>query len=262
VAAPDSWDPDQYERFRAERSAPFWDLAALLRPVDAPRIVDLGCGTGELTAELHRRIAARETVGIDNSRAMLERAADHAGDGLRFEAGDIAAYDDTGYDIVFSNAALQWVPDHHAALARWTRLLSPGGQLAVQVPANVDHPSHLLSVETAHESPFVDAMGGAPPPDPVRSVLAPEAYATLLDELGFEVQHVRLQVYGHRLDSTADVVEWVKGTSLTRFRTALADDGLFDALVARYRERLLDCLGMRRPYFYPFKRILFWARLP
>jgi trans-aconitate 2-methyltransferase len=92
-------------------------------------------------------------------------------------------------------------------------------------------------------------------------VLKPEDYATILYELGFADQHVRLQVYGHRLVSTAEVVEWVKGTSLTRFASRLPD-GLFDEYVDRYRTRLVDTLGMHEPYFYPFKRILFWgARL-
>jgi trans-aconitate 2-methyltransferase len=95
----------------------------------------------------------------------------------------------------------------------------------------------------------------------VLGVLKPEQYAVALDRLGFGAQHVRLQVYGHRLATTADVVEWTKGTSLTRFRKALADDALFDAFVARYRQRLLDCLGEHSPYFYPFKRVLLWGRM-
>lgn len=264
TAAADSWDPQQYDRFQAERSQPFWDLAGLLQPVDAPRLVDLGCGTGELTAQLHARIDARETLGIDNSRAMLDQAAQYSSDRVRFEFGDIATVDTDAVgtaDIVFSNAAMQWLPDHEAVLSRWTTLLRPGGQLAVQVPSNADHPSHLLSAEVAAESPFVEAMGGTPPPDPVLGVLKPEYYAVILDRLGFGKQHVRLQVYGHTLGSTADVVEWVKGTSLTRFRKALADDALFDEFVARYRRRLLDCLGEHSPFFYPFKRVLLWGRM-
>ena len=260
----DQWDPKQYDRFQAERSQPFWDLAALLQPVDRPRLLDLGCGTGELTAQLHARIGAAETLGIDNSQAMLGEAAAFATGNVRFELGDIADVDAAAvgeFDIVFSNAALQWLPDHESMLARWAALVRSGGQLAVQVPANADHPSHLLSAEVAAESPFVEAMGGTPPPDPVLGVLKPEQYAVVLDRLGFTEQHVRLQVYGHRLDSTADVVEWTRGTSLTRFRKALADDALFDAFVARYRQRLLDCLGEHSPYFYPFKRVLFWGRM-
>jgi trans-aconitate 2-methyltransferase len=260
----DSWDPAQYDRFQAERSQPFWDLAGLLQPVDAPRLLDLGCGTGELTAQLHARIGAAETLGVDYSKAMLDQATQYAADKLSFEPGDIATVDAEALgtaDIVFSNAAMQWLPDHEAVLSRWTTVLRPGGQLAVQVPSNADHPSHVLSAEVAAESPFVGAMGGTPPPDPVLGVLKPEQYAVILDRLGFGQQHVRLQVYGHRLASTADVVEWVKGTSLTRFRKALADDALFDEFVARYRRRLLDCLGEHSPFFYPFKRVLLWGRM-
>ena len=97
-------------------------------------------------------------------------------------------------------------------------------------------------------------------PDPVaQNVLAPERYAVLLDQLGFERQHVRLQVYLHHLSSTADVVEWVKGTTLTRFKPAFGPEG-WPRFVDRYRERLLALEGDRSPYLYPFKRILMWGQ--
>jgi trans-aconitate 2-methyltransferase len=95
----------------------------------------------------------------------------------------------------------------------------------------------------------------------VRSVLAPEAYAELLDVLGFVDQHVRLQVYGHHLASTAEVVEWLKGTSLTRFRARLDDDA-YARFLERFRTRVLAEVGDRQPYFYAFKRILMWGRAP
>jgi trans-aconitate 2-methyltransferase len=119
----------------------------------------------------------------------------------------------------------------------------------------------VLGLEVAAESPFREALERDPPPDPGRNVLAPGEYAELLHELGFTDQHVRLQVYGHRLVSTDEVVEWAKGTHLTYFRARLPDD-VYAQYVDRYRRRLLDRLGERRPYFYAFKRILFWARLP
>jgi trans-aconitate 2-methyltransferase len=260
TSADDSrWDPDQYERFKAERARPFWDLLALVRPCPGGRVVDLGCGTGELTKELHRHLEASETVGIDSSPAMLERARPFAGDGLRFEQGDIATWEPAPYDVMFSNAALHWLPDHRRLLARLTRAIPAGGQLAVQVPANTDHPSHSVGMEVAGEAPFADALAADPPPDSGTSVLAPDDYAVLLDELGFSEQLVRLQVYPHRLASSADVVEWVKGTALTFFRARLSDE-LYDLFLERYRRRLLDVIGDRRPYLYTFKRILFWAR--
>lgn len=259
----DTWEPAQYERFAAERSQPFFDLVGLLAPVPGGRMLDLGCGTGSLTADAHRQLGLAETVGVDSSPAMLAEAASVSAPGLRFEQGDIGSLSAEGgaWDVVLANAALQWVPDHPEVLASWTALLQPGGQLAVQVPANVDHPSHRTIVDVASEEPFLPAFGAdGPPPDPVTRVLRPEVYAELLHSLGFAEQHVRLQVYGHVLPSTAAVVEWTKGTSLTRIRRALPDD-LYEAFVIRYRERLLDVVGDRAPYFYAFKRILFRARL-
>lgn len=263
AATGDSWQPAQYHRFQQERQAPFFDLLALLQAVPGGRVVDLGCGTGELSHILHQRLEAAETLGIDNSAEMLAEARSTV-DGLTFREGDIGGFDEPGaWDVVAANASLQWVPDHATVLARWTGSLRPGGQLAVQMPANVDHASHRLSSEVALDPEFAaafEASGGPPPADPVLSVLRPEQYAVLLDELGFVDQHVRLQVYGHHLASTAEVVEWVKGTSLTRFRRRLPPD-VYETFVNRYRQRLLAELGDHHPYFYAFKRILLWGRL-
>lgn len=257
MAQRETWDPEQYGRFEAERSQPFYDLAGLVYPRKAMRVVDLGCGTGALTQYLHRKLEARETVGVDRSEAMLAESARHAGDGVRFERGEIATWEpDEPLDLVFSNAALQWSPDHEALLARLAGFLGPDGQLAVQLPANFDHPSHTALRDVAAAEPFAGALGGYEPPS---AVLAPEAYAALLERLGFRWQHVRLQVYGHRLGSREDVVEWAKGTALTPYRGRLSPD-LYEQFVARYRERLLPQLEDAQPYFYPFKRLLFWGR--
>lgn len=257
--ATDAWDPTQYERFKSERTAPFIDLLSLVQVRSPARVVDLGCGTGELTALMAERLGAGDVLGIDRSPAMLERAAAHADGRLRFEQGDIADFDGPEADLVVANASLQWLPDHRAALSRWASALGPGGELAVQVPANVDHPSHTSAVDVAGEAPFAEAFGDWSPADPVRSVLSPAAYAELLYELGFGEQHVRLQVYGHVLESTDEVVEWLKGTSLTRFAARLSDD-LYDQFVERYRARVVAALGRRSPYFYAFQRIVFWGR--
>jgi len=253
----DTWDPAQYERFRDERARPFLDLLALVRPRPGMRVVDLGCGTGELTARLHDEVAAGETLGIDRSEAMLARARPLAEGGLRFEAGDIAAFAArAAYDLVFSNAALHWVDDHAALFARLTAALRLGGQLAVQMPANFDHPSHVVAAEIAAEAPFRDALGGHVRGRPV---LPHEDYTLLLERLGYAEQHVRLQVYGHRLAARDEVVEWVKGTLLTDYQRRLPAE-LYERFVARYRERLLPALEDTRPYFFTFKRVLLWAQ--
>lgn len=256
---PEVWDPDQYHLFAAERRAPFDDLLALVEPHPGGRVVDLGCGSGELTAVLHQHTGAAETLGIDTSLAMLERASAVAGGGLSFRQGDVAAFAGRQLDVVFANASLQWVPDHPALLARLAGSVAAGGQLAFQVPANYDHPSHLVGMEVAAEEPFARAFGGRPPEDHTRSVLAPERYAELLDRLGATAQHVRLQVYGHHLESADAVVEWVKGTFLTPIQAALGAD-LFPVYLERYRQRLRQALGSTQPYFYAYKRILVRAR--
>ena len=258
----DAWEPSQYERFKDQRAAPFHDLLALLHPAPGGDAVDLGCGTGELSVLLHERLGTQRTVGVDSSTEMLKRAAELDAAGVTFREGDIGTFSEPeSWDVVVANASLQWVPDHQAVLTRWHASLRPSGQLAVQVPANVDHPAHLLAAEVAESAEFIDAFKGSPPPDTVHNVLKPEAYAELLEQLGFVSQHVRLQVYPHRLASTADVVEWVKGTSLTRFKRVL-DDVTYERFLDRYRARVIDRLGDRHPYFYAFKRILMWGRRP
>ena len=253
----DAWNPEQYDRFRDQRRQPFRDLLALLSPRPGMRVLDLGCGTGEPTAELHRSLSARETLGIDSSPAMLEECRGLEGGGLHFALSDIANL--TGrseWDVIFSNAALHWVPDHRELLDRLSRALTSDGQLAVQVPANFEQPTHLAAVEVAQQQPFREALGGFTQP---RWVLEPEAYASLLFSLGFREQTVRLQVYAHVLDSREEVVEWVKGTTLTPYQERLGPD-LFPGFLAHYRERLFEQLSDRRPFFFPFRRILFWAQ--
>jgi trans-aconitate 2-methyltransferase len=273
----DPWDPAQYEQFVAERNAPFFDLLALVRPIPGGRAADLGCGTGALTAELHRHVQAALTLGVDGSQAMLARARALAGGGLSFARGDIASFAEAGkrgepgepgkrgepggqarWDLIFSNAALQWVPDHPRLLERLAATLAAGGQLAVQVPANQDHVSHLVAAELAAEEPFSRATGGYRRVNPVQP---PERYAELLERLGFAEQHVRLQIYPHHLTGREQVIDWARGTLLTDYQRRMPAE-LFERFLAGYRERLLPRLDRRRPYFYPFKRILLWGAGP
>ena len=243
------WQPDQYTRFKSERAQPFHDLLALVEPRPHMRVVDLGCGTGELTKHLHEQLAADETIGIDNSETMLLKAGAFGGQMLRFEQGDIEAFvADRPFDLVFSNAAFHWVPGHEALFARLASFLAPHGQLAVQMPANDDHPSHVTAAEVAHDFGI---------PRRADYLLPIEKYASLLHRLGFKRQHARVQVYGNLLESTAAVVEWVKGTLLTDYERRLGDD--FPRFLADYTARLMEKLGDERPYFYTYKRMVMWG---
>ncbi len=257
----DVWKPELYARFRAERSRPFYDLLAMVRDRPGMRVVDLGCGTGELTADAHKRLRARSTLGVDSSPAMLEKAQPLAGEGLSFALGDIARFEDpenAGYDLVLSNAALHWVPDHPALLLRLSRLLAPGGQLAVQVPANQTHASHRLANELAREEPFATALKGYVRH---RSVLTPVEYALQLRRLGLVEEESRLQVYVHELSEPADIVEWCRGTLLTDYEKRLPP-GLWHQYLEAYRQRIVAAIPDERPYLYTYQRILFSAMRP
>lgn len=259
-----AWDPAQYQRFAAERAQPFYDLAALVERRPGMRVVDLGCGAGELTAWLHRELEARETLGLDADAAMLLQAAAHAGGGARFEAADIRAWSpEQPFDLVFSNAALQWVEGHEELWRRLAGWVAPGGQLAVQMPMNDDHPSHATARALAAEEPYASALayagpGGAGGRFPT---LPPERYAELLHELGFERARVYVEVYGHLLPETRAIVEWIKGSALTPYRERLAQE-LYARFIEEYTSRLVDRLGEQAPFFYTFKRVLMWGRKP
>jgi len=255
----DPWNPDQYGKFLREREQPFIDLAALIRPQPELRIVDLGCGTGRLTRRLHEQLGAAATLGLDRSPRMLAEANRESRiDGVRFEERDIAAFPADGerFDLVFSNAALHWVDDHARLFDRLASALTPGGQIAVQMPAMHGDPSHATAMELCEIEPFRSALAGWRRSSPV---LLPEQYAQLLFRLGFAAPAVRLIVYPHVLAGPEDVIEWMKGTLLAEYSRHLPP-GVFAAFVDEYRRRLLERLEPERPFLFPFKRILIWGR--
>lgn len=248
---PDRWKPQVYERFREQRERPVHDLLALLRPSPGGSAADLGCGTGRYTPVLHRHVQAATTVGIDSSPAMLADADAHLVPGVSFREGDIADLDGE-WDVLFANASIQWLPDPPGTMAGLVRRLREGGQLAVQVPANFDHPSHTVAAE-------VGAEFGVPAPE--RRVLDPGEYAEILVRAGIHDPEVVLRVYGHHMQRTDEVIEWVSGTLLTHYERVLDDDA-FVAFLAEYRNRLLTRLRDpegSRSYFYAFPRILIWG---
>ncbi|MBK9964317.1 MAG: methyltransferase domain-containing protein [Holophagales bacterium] len=248
--------PSDSTRSSFASSAPFFDLLDLVESRPGMRAVDLGCGTGELTRQLHERLGCRETLGLDRSAKMLEKSAAFAAPGLRFERRTVEGFaPDAPFDLVFSNAALHFVEEHEALWPRLASALAPGGQMAVHLPANQDHPTHLTAREVAAEEPFATALGGFLHPT---HRLPVEAYATLFHRLGFARQAVKLVVYGHLLESRESVVEWVKGSILTEYQSRMSPE-LYELFLETYRQRLLQRLTDERPYFFTFKRVLMHA---
>jgi trans-aconitate 2-methyltransferase len=250
------WNPDRYEQFQKERFQPFDDLFRLVKPGEGMRVVDLGCGTGELTRRLADALPASEVTGIDSSAEMLARAEKYRRPGLRFEQGAIETVEGQ-WDLVFSHAAIQWVNDHRSFIPRLLALVRPGGQLAVQLPSNHGHASHLLIMEVAGEEPFREALGGWSRLSPVLPV---EAYAELLYESGAEEIVVFEKVYAHVLESSDALADWTSSTVLVPYFERLPED-LHEPFMKRYRARL-HARWPNRPVFYGFKRTLFAATRP
>lgn len=239
------WDPLQYGRYADERARPFFELTARIE-ADAPQVVvDLGCGSGELTVTLAERWPQALVRGIDASPEMIGQAR-HEG-AVEFSVGDAAEFSAAGIDVLVSNAALQWVPSHRELIARWSAQLATGGWLAFQVPANFDAPSHVLMRELAASAQWRDRLAGV-----LRgsdSTAPPEEYLELLSAAEMEVDVWRTE-YLHVLQGEDPVLEWVGGTALRPVLAALSPPEA-EAFTSQYATALRSAYP-RRPYGTPF----------
>jgi trans-aconitate 2-methyltransferase len=244
------WDPAQYHKFSAERSAPFDDLLKLVHVRTGLRVVDLGCGTGELTRKLADTLPDSDILGLDFSMEMLDaaRAAQFARPGLRFEQGDQSQLEGE-WDVIFSNAALQWSEDHASLIPRLFARLKQGGQMAIQMPSNHDHISHRKIREVAGCEPFRSALNGWTRRSPVLPI---EAYAELLFQQEAEQVLIFEKVYPHVLENADAIVEWISGTALVPYFERL-NEALRELFVQVLRNELRLALP-GQPVFYPFKR--------
>lgn len=217
-------------------------------------ILDLGCGNGHLTKQLHERLIAKKTIGIDSSSAMLKNSPQNISN-LVFQQAQIENYiPNAPLDLIFSNAALQWVGGHEALLTKLTQYLSLQGQLAIQMPDNYEYPTHSLARQLAEKPAFKEKLNDHRDP----SVLSIEVYSELLYRLGFQNQNIKSQIYPHVLESTQSIIEWVKGSLLTSYKSHLPPD-LYQLFLEQYQNMIYEKFGDIRPFFMPFKRILLWA---
>jgi trans-aconitate 2-methyltransferase len=247
------WDPHVYLEFADQRTRPARDLLGAVSLPDPGRVVDLGCGTGTSTRLLAARWPHADVLGLDSSAEMIAAAEQTPVPGVRYGLADIARWrPEQAYDVIFTNAALQWVPGHLDLLPGWLDSLPPGGRLALQVPANWDQPAHTLLRELCAEPTWRDRLG-----DVLRhhDLPGPVEY---LDRLGGGVLDVWETTYHHRLTGTDPVLEWVRGTALRPVLTALADDpAARDAFEAEYAAALRAAYPADRHGLthYPFRRV-------
>jgi trans-aconitate 2-methyltransferase len=246
------WNPSEYLKFSDHRDRPFFDLMAQVQ-TDSPReVADLGCGTGHLTVTLTERFPRAQVWGVDSSAEMLEAAQKHAQPGrLEFVCGDIISWTPPQpLELIVSNAALQWVPNHGALIPRLAGLLEEGGWLAIQMPANFDAPSHSLLKDLTSSSRWKDQLEGSPEP---RHSMKTDWYIALLHDLGFRVNAWET-TYQQILQGENPVLEWVKGTALRPVLATLEGTGR-DEFLREYGARLLEAYPTQAfGTLLPFKR--------
>lgn len=247
------WNPDKYQQFKNQRSAPFYDLLELVDVHPNLKVVDLGCGTGELTRHLADSLPDSEVLGLDSSPQMLEHTKEFARPGLQFKRGDLANLDGK-WDLIISNAALHWSKDHGELIPHLFRCLNPGGQLAVQVPSNHNSTVHRTIIEVARMEPFVSTLKGWYREAPVLPI---EVYAELLFQEEAQDILVFEKVYPHVLENVDAVVDWISGTALIPYFDRLGKHK--DSFVLMLRQ-ILGAVMPGSPVFYPFRRTFFSAR--
>ncbi len=252
-----AWDPGTYMKFGAERTRPAAELLARIEAEAPARVVDLGCGPGNSTALLAARWPHADLEGIDSSAEMLA-GAKTAGVAARWIEADVAKWNPGAiFDVVFSNATLQWVPDHNALLPRLMASVKPGGIFAFQVPRNFADPCHTLIHDIAASGPWAGKLEG------VRdwwNVLEPEAYFGILvrHASGIDIWETR---YVQVLTGEDAVYRWMSGTGLRPYAAAL-EGAERDAFLAEYRRRVGVAYPMRESgvTLYPFRRLFCVAR--
>jgi trans-aconitate 2-methyltransferase len=271
-----AWDPAQYLRFSDQRLRPALDLLGQVPLTSPGRVVDLGCGAGNVTAILKQRFPPAEVTGVDGDAAMLEKARVAAPE-CRFEQGDFATWLPSGQhsgrpsgqtdgqasgqqagslDLIYSNAALQWVGGHATLFPRLISLLAPGGVLAVQMPAMHDAPLRRLQYTVAAQGPWAERLAShasAPP------ILDAAGYWDLLRPLAARLD-IWETTYLHPLTGEDAVVEWAAGSSLRPFLEPLEP-----AQQAAFRHAYAEAL---RPHYprradgttlLPFRRLFMIA---
>lgn len=252
------WNPDVYLAFADDRGRPFFDLLSRVGATNPRRVVDLGCGPGNLTVSLSQRWPDATIEAVDSSPEMVAAARER---GLDAVVGGIAEWSpQADTDVVLSNAALQWVPGHADLMVRWVGQLAPGSWIAMQVPGNFNAPSHEAVKALARSGPFAEPLRDMPFRDE-KVVNTPAGYTEMLTDAGCAVDAWET-TYIHQLTGETPVLDWIMGTALTQVRSRLSEE-----LWQQYLREITPMLAQAYPprpdgtTLFPFRRVFVVARV-
>lgn len=255
------WNPDRYNQFKHIRYQPFYDLAAMISDDGLKSGLDIGCGTGEQTRILAEKFPRAKFLGIDPSTEMLANSNGLERENLRFDRFTVeaylAAYPEQRWDLIFSNAALQWSDHHEQLLPALISRLADRGQLAIQMPMQKENLLNRLLTNLADQQPFSGYLNGWNRPSPMLSI---DRYTQLMFAGGLTGLQVIQKVYPIVADHPDQLFDFISGSALIPYleRLSAAEQALF---AAEYKRRIAEVFK-EFPAVYPFKRLLLYGRKP
>ncbi len=248
------WNPHQYNQFKAERYKPYLDLITHIKDRPHLNVLDLGCGTGELTKILAEKLTSPTVLGIDSSSEMLAQAPEQYNLQFRQISIEEQLQDDQNWDIIIANASLQWVEKHESLFTQLISKLNPNGQLAVQMPSQRENILNNLLLDLVQEEPYAAALNGWKRISPLLSI---DGYTRLLFENGGKELTVYQKVYPVVAQSPDNLYEFIAGSSLIPYFEKLGV-----ALQARLSEDFKHRIQLhfpKMPAIYAFKRLLIYS---
>ncbi|MFZ0596427.1 MAG: methyltransferase domain-containing protein [Flavobacterium sp.] len=251
------WNPEIYNEFKNIRYQPFYDLADFIEPVNGMKAIDLGCGTGEQTAILANKFKEADFLGVDSSAEMLEQSKALETDNLHFRKATTEEIIASGekWDLIFSNAALQWSDDHKSLFTKLLELLNSKGQFAVQMPVQPENKLNKILLELVNEEPFKTYLNGFTRDSPVLSI---DEYAQILFDGGLEDLQILQKVYPIIANDHETLYNFISGSALIPYIERL--EGEEQALfITTYKQRIAEHFP-KLPAIYSFKRILLYGK--
>ena len=251
------WNPEIYNTFKSIRYQPFYDLISLISDENLNNCVDVGCGTGEQTAILSEKFKQASFLGIDSSAEMLEKSKDLEHENLRFEQTTIEEFadSDSKYDLIFSNAALQWSDNHVELFPKLISKLNDNGQFAIQMPCQKENILNIILSELVQEQPYSDFLSGYHQESPLLSI---DEYVKIMFDEGLKDLNISLRVYPIYANNETELYNFISGSALIPYmeRLTVHEQELF---VKEFLRRIKNYFEPF-PAIYSFKRLLIYGR--
>lgn len=248
------WDPETYNKFKEKRYEPFYDLISHLHVRKDMKILDLGCGTGELTKVIADKFPGSSVLGIDNSPEMLAKAPVQKNLVFAERSIEDQLQRAEKWDVIVANASLQWINNHTDLFSSIIAKLLPEGQLAVQMPSQKENLLNQILYDLVHEAPYFDILSDVIRHSPVLSL---DDYTSLLFSLHARETVVYQKVYPILAPDIETLYEFISGSSLVPYMERLKEP-LKSAFIKTFKERIAKQFASH-PIVYSFKRIILVA---